>query len=500
VPTDWRKFQKCRPKLLIVFVGFWCVAAAPPPGGLQITVINMMPKSLSGEYHQDSEPNIAVNPANPKLIAASAFTPDPTYGPRCPIYISSDGGNTWALNSIVPSEAGSKTGTSDITLRFGSGNSLYAGILRFPNPAAEPRLNILRTADYSTPTLMKVLVDRTGAGVDQPYVQAVGLKDESGAAKDLVVIGDNDFNDQDGHTATVDYSLDGANSASPFKLARLERRSTISQDGPEIRPAISSDGRKIYAAFYGWRKWDANTQIATFDLVVVRDDAGATGTNPFGALTEPADQNVGVRVVSSRQIPFKEDFFGVERVGGDPAIAVSPINSSLVYVAWSDLTNGAFTLHLRRSADGGTTWSDDLRSVSNAKNPGLAVNTEGVVGFVYQQFENTAGKERWLTRFEESGDDFKTKISAELANTPGNDPRPLFVPYLGDYIHLMSVGSDFYGIFSANNTPDKANFPSGVKFQRNADFNTKKLLSNDSKKTVPISIDPFFFKVAQHAP
>ena len=110
-------------------------ADTAPRNDVQVSVVNMIPKSLSGETNQDSEPNLAVNPGNPQLIAGSAFTPDPVYGPRCPIYISSDGGSTWGLNSIIPSEAGSKTGTYDITLRFGTGTTLYAGILRLPNPA-----------------------------------------------------------------------------------------------------------------------------------------------------------------------------------------------------------------------------------------------------------------------------------------------------------------------------------------------------------------------------
>jgi hypothetical protein len=59
----------------------------------------------------------------------------------------------------------------------------------------------------------------------------------------------------------------------------------------------------------------------------------------------------------------------------------------------------------------------------------------------------------------------------------------------------MAVGRDFYGIFSANNTPHKANFPNGVVYQRNADFNTGTLLNVDNVTPVGASIDPFFFKV-----
>ena len=40
----------------------------------QVKVVNMIPNSLSAETQRDSEPNVAVNPANPLRIAASAFT------------------------------------------------------------------------------------------------------------------------------------------------------------------------------------------------------------------------------------------------------------------------------------------------------------------------------------------------------------------------------------------------------------------------------------------
>jgi len=54
---------------------------------MPVTVVNMIPKSLSGETQQDSEPNIAVNPENPLQIVGTAFTPDPLNGPRAPIYV-----------------------------------------------------------------------------------------------------------------------------------------------------------------------------------------------------------------------------------------------------------------------------------------------------------------------------------------------------------------------------------------------------------------------------
>jgi hypothetical protein len=86
--------------------------------------------------------------------------------------------------------------------------------------------------------------------------------------------------------------------------------------------------------------------------------------------------------------------------------------------------------------------------------------------------------------------------TATLATTPAATPRRRFDPYLGDYEDLLAVGKDFYGVFSANNTPKKANFPNGIKYQRNANFSTNTLLGIDNTTPVNASIDPFFFKVS----
>src|SRR5713101_74635 len=87
-----------------------------------VLLVNMIPQSLSGETNQDSEPNLAVNPANPLQIAGSAFTPNPTGTGNAPIFVSTNGGTTWVLNTTVPSAVS----THDITLKFaGTSNRLF---------------------------------------------------------------------------------------------------------------------------------------------------------------------------------------------------------------------------------------------------------------------------------------------------------------------------------------------------------------------------------------
>jgi hypothetical protein len=465
---------------------------AAEPG--QILIVNMIPKSLSGETHQDSEPTIAVNPANPLQIAASAFTPDPSQGPRAPIYISTDGGNTWTLNSIVPSTVADGSATADITVAFGSSsNNLYAGIIRFPFPGDKTRLNILRTNDFQSSTTMKVLVDRQGAGVDQPYVQATTVKDGPGAGKDRVYVGDNDFNATDGRTATIDLSLDGGAVSSQFQKIRIESRPTSGQDGPPVRPAIHPDGT-VYAIFHSWKSFDGRTGEGTADIVVVRDDQGGSGTHPFTDLVDPIDNKAGMRVVRGAKFNFNGEK-GQQRLGGDVALAVDPTNSDLIYIAYNDdQPNGVYALHILRSTDRGRSWSPELRRFDDALNPALAINTAGKVGLLYQQLVGTGASQQWVTKFESTANG-NAWTAVTLSQAPANRPVKDFDPYLGDYEHLMAVGKDFYGVFSANNTPKQTNFPSGVVYQRNANWSTNTLLDVDNVTPVGISIDPFFFKV-----
>jgi hypothetical protein len=129
-------------------------------------------------------------------------------------------------------------------------------------------------------------------------------------------------------------------------------------------------------------------------------------------------------------------------------------------------------------------------------NPALAINDRGKVGLLYQQLTATL---RWEThvRFSKKGVHWKDYV---LSAAPAAVPvlNPLYGPYLGDYEQLLAQGDDFYGVFCANNTPDLANFPHGVHYQRNADFSTNTLLDVTGLVPIPISIDPFFFHISWH--
>jgi hypothetical protein len=460
---------------------------------MPLTVVNMIPKSLSGETAQDSEPNIAVNPENPLQMVGTAFTPDPLDGNRAPIYVSTDGGTTWSLRTVVPGGPA----TADISVAFADrGGALYAGTLNFSTSA----LNVLRTPNPFATTPMKLMDDRPDE--DQPWVSAATAG--TGAGKDRVYIGHNNFNTSP-KTASVELSRDARTAPAPAGFASrvVERRSNAGQDGPPIRTAVHPDGT-VYAAFQRWVKnLPSGPLDFAMDVVLTRDDNWGGGTSPFRALIDSGDGHAGKRVAKNRFIRFTASTgpLGQERIGSDLAVAVDPSDSDRVWVAWCDRVGGAagtdWTLHVRRSNNRGQTFGTERRRVTNAKNPALAVNAQGVTALMFQQLVGTGAARRWVTALELTGNAFQTKTRHVLHTALASDPPRQFLPYLGDYIRLVAVEDDFYGVFSGSNLPDTANFPSGVTYQRNANWTTHTLLRTDNSTPVPASVDPFF---VHHSP
>jgi len=180
-------------------------------------------------------------------------------------------------------------------------------------------------------------------------------------------------------------------------------------------------------------------------------------------------------VVKARTFFFDTDNFpallGRDRLGGDLAIAIDPRKADRVYLVWGDVIEGHPALHVIRSDNGGTKWSRNLCTVKKAKNPGLAVTTNGTLGFLYQQVvKSEGGEETWITNLERTKDDFRNVDTRTLARFPVTEVKlDNGQPQLGDYLRLMAAGNAFYGIFPASNVPDLSRFCCGVTFQRPAD-------------------------------
>jgi hypothetical protein len=463
-----------------------------------LKVVNMIPNSWSDEQNQDCEPNLSVNPANPDEIVGTAFTFDNPAGTSAvspamtgdwaPIFSSVDGGDTWALQFVLPSAAGDQLPTWDVTCRYGGASGeVYSGLI---SPGGG---TILINRAPNASTQQATIATATG---DQPFLEA-STTVVAGVSHDRLYVGYND----DGNRSTVDVFLDATTPAPTATSTALDVRFPF--DMPPTRTAIHRSGT-IYCAFYSYNG-AARSSADPRDVVIVKDLNWGASVPPFQALLDTGDGHAGVRVAAAVANPwfnsnFEDPSFGNDRYGPDLAIAVDPNNVDRVYITYMTGTSAAdATLHLRWSDDGGQNWSSDIRAIPKAKNPSLAINSRGLVGLVYQQVVGA----NWMTVLEVSHDGlFASFATHVLAITPTDTPTPVGVmaTYLGDYIKLSSVGEDFYGVFCAGNEPVKANFPSGVAYLRNANWATRTLLGNDGVTPVPTSIDPFFFNLSFGVP
>ena len=459
-----------------------------------IDVVNIVPNARSSEAVQDSEPSIAVNPQNPSQIVVTAFTPADPGLVSSPLYYSLDGGFTWHLNFDVP-YGSTLTGTQmpgDLSIAFSAdGSELFGALLRKDTG----NLQVFRSNDVTSPAVLPTFDARPN--IDQPWVDSRRVVGGPDDGKLRVYVGYNDDGPGFGvATATVDVCLDGLAAAPVYTPAVLNPRAVGAnvRDGYGVRPVSHADGT-VYVAYEGWTAGAFGANITT-DIVVVRDDNWAQGATPFTALTDPSDGLAG-RLVATNVTINDGGSMGQERLNNDLAIAVDPRNSATVYVAWADNNGSNYTLRVRRSVNRGVDWSGDLLTVDNATMTSLAINSRGKVGLMYQQSKD--GK--WETHFRRTTDDSGSSWDDTLlSKTPDSTPVKVFDPYLGDWARIVAVGTTFYGVFCANNTPDPANFPSGVRFQRNhtttAPFG---LLGNDNVTPVAASIDPFFFRVREGA-
>lgn len=465
------------------------------------TIVNVVPQTHSGETHQDSEPSIGVNQADPDQIVISAFTPPDPGQSNGPVYYSEDGGATWHLSFIVPGGQ-----PNDQTFKFASrSNQFYGGDLA----GSSLTLNALSTTDPFTPGTMAVL--ETLGSDDQPFIEVTTVAFGADAGKDRVYIGHNDTG-AGAASAAVDICLDATAATPTFTRAFIETRSTgtAGQDGPSVRTAVHPDGT-VYVLFAAWRSFSGSSPAAVgTDIVVVRDDNWASGSSPLTALTDPGDHLAGIRVQTGVSLSFdalggqsghqNSGALGQERVGGSFTIAVDPRDSDIVMICWAGIVNGVYTLNVQRSTNRGVSWAAAGLTIPNATNPALAIASTGKIGLLYQQLNGSGSSQTWDTHFRDSLNG-TTWSDTLLATTPANTPAlnaSQGRTYLGDYIDLVAVGKNFYGTFCADNTPATANFPTVMAtYLRNIDTTTQTLVDTDGTTPVAASIDPFFVKAIE---
>ena len=165
--------------------------------------------------------------------------------------------------------------------------------------------------------------------------------------------------------------------------------------GASTNPSIAVDGLNVYVV---WQDDIVTLDNPTGDSEIYfreSNDGGSTWQVP-----QPLTNNTGSSL--------------------SPRIAVSGSN---VYVAWKDNTPGNYEIFMKKSANGGATWSTNKRLSNNAStslNPSIAVNDSNV----YVTWEdNIPGNYEIYFKKSVDGETIWTK-NKNLSNNSGNSLNP----------------------------------------------------------------------------
>jgi hypothetical protein len=474
-----------------------------------VKVVNIIPPNQSPEHVNNPEPHLAIKTVAADSLVVTAHLPGAgwcKFNSLSGYFVSTDGGSNWKLVCAPALVAAPLQKPGDLTTRF-TGESDWLHISNLLPPTG---LNLLGSKLMTSGASATDVLDGTlgsTAQMDQPQLRT---RPKAGENEIAIAVVDRDYNSTAAGSPCFYVRFLWAKQTTDPLALRSECIAARDSDIPFApRVAVHPDG-VMYAAFLRVR-WQEDPMggydRAISDVVVVRGKPSAPTGYALDALVEPtgsdpdpcapSDGRLGIRVVRCVDVPFDgthNPAFGWEVRRGSLALSVDPTDWKKVYVAWGDnQPDTLLTLHVRRSVDGGETWdATDLFMVERATNPALAVDTTGRVALLYQQFVPGTGNGRWHSRLRWTAITATPAADIILADTPAGASAPPISPYQGDYVDLVAVRAQFFGVFSARNDPTTARFPYGVKYNRKCSGG---FLRRKTGQFVAASVDPFFFRV-----
>lgn len=382
---------------------------------------------------RDTEPSIAVNPANPQEIVITTFAEAWTAMRGAPVWRSTDGGVTWNKVFILP-RPGASTAPGDQKVQFNAAGQLM--VAELAGGVAQPRCLIFRQTGAPGTNL-------TGGGFygdDQPMLDV----DKSGGAfagrtysawLDFAVANP---------VSTVARSADNGQT-----VTNVVAGSNASFPNRTTRSAVDAGGR-AYIVFKT-REGGAGGDFENAHFRVKRSDDGGVSWNALGA--------AGVSVHGAAQMQtWFTTAWGNPAKGktgrarsSDAWIAADPSDGD-IYVTYCDRDASGFgQIFIARSTDHGATWTTSriTDGTHHSAFPEVAVADNGVVGVLYVDFDDAGATTIFRHRFARSYNDGTTWSHENLQSM---DPGPIANAsdgfLWGDYEGLTAHGLYFYGVFT----------------------------------------------------
>jgi hypothetical protein len=372
---------------------------------------------------EDTEPSIAVNPLNPLQIAVVSFSGgwSTATGERGPVWMSMDGGVTWAKNLVLTAPTAASTGSNDQKLVWAADGNLYIAELAAGENV--PDGFIFRPSGSNW-------ISGAAFGDDQPMIESTGT---TRLAPWLNTV------------ASPDRSMSERTTNNGVTVTQMGIGST-SFDNRTTRIAVGPTGA-AYILYKTRQGGSGDFETATF-RVMRSTNAGASWNSP------------GVPVHPGTVQTWFTSAWGNAKNGGkvgrarssDGWIAVNP-NSGDVWAVYCNRDASTFgQIYAVRSIDGGTTWNTPVRVSDGAHNsayPEIAVASTGAVGVLYIDYDDSGAQTVYTHRMARSFDDGATWKRIGLQSLTTQTLANARDGYLwGDYEGLTVAGNQFFGVFT----------------------------------------------------
>jgi hypothetical protein len=370
----------------------------------------------------DTEPSIAVNPLNPLQIAVVSFSGgwSTATGERGPVWMSTDGGMTWAKKHVLTSPAAASTGSNDQKLVWAADGNLYIAELA---TNTNPDGFIFRPSGSNW-------ISGAAFGDDQPMIESTGTTRLVPWLNTVV---------------SPNQSMSERTTNDGVTVSQMGIGST-SFDNRTTRIAVGPTGT-AYVLYKTRQGISGNFETATF-RVMRSTNAGVSWNSP------------GVPVHPGTVQTWFTSSWGNAKNGGKVArarssdgwIAVNPISGD-VWAVYCNRDASTFgQIYAARSTDGGTTWDTPVRvsdGTHNSAYPEIAVARTGAVGVLYIDYDDSGAQTVYTHRLARSFDDGATwkRIGLQSLTTQAlANARPGYL--WGDYEGLTAAGNQFYGVFT----------------------------------------------------
>ncbi len=407
-------------------------AQTAPAEPAQATLVDVASDATDPANLGDTEPSIAVNPANPLEIAIVTFSERWSSTAMAPVWKSSDAGATWRKVFQIPEPAPGLGGPGDQKIAFDAAGNIFIAELG----GGGVDFIYSQTADPDDP-----LTPGAPYGSDQPHLDV----DKSPASSCFGQLYSPWLNfGVSPERSTVSFSSTGGaqmtdvaagdNSAFPNRTTRIALAPNgnayivyKTREGPVVGDFQNAHFRVSRSDNCG-ATWDA---LGVGGASVHGPDAVQTFfTTTFG---NPAKGKVA-RARSS-----------------DAWIAVSSLTAN-AYVAYVSRDDSAFgQIYVALSTDQGATWTSSrvTDGTHHSAYPEIAVADNETLGVLYIDYDDSGPNTIFRHHFARSFDGGATWTDEILQSM---DPTPLpnaangFL--WGDYEGLTALGNIFYGVFT----------------------------------------------------